>query len=102
MQWGWHVAPTLCVRTGFLRKTEMVIDPSLFTQPEAKPAWKGVQGDPGAQLVDTSCSVFYRSSGGYTETDPNYTKTNVVLTTYRAALLNRSLTIGPPPYANCP
>ena len=103
VQWSWHVAPTLCVRTGFLSKTEMVIDPSLFTGPVTKPTWKGAQGDPGASLVDTSCSVFYRSSGGSTTTDPTYTQTNQVLATYRAALLNRSLSaVGPPPYANCP
>src|SRR5438128_1726709 len=28
--WGWHVAPTVCVRgPGFFKKQEMVIDPSL-------------------------------------------------------------------------
>lgn len=102
VEWYWHVAPTLCVRTGLLRKTEMVIDPSLFTEPVTKPTWKGVQSDPGAQLVDTSCSVFYRGVNGSTSTDPTYAQTNQVLNTYRNALRNRSLTVGPPPYAACP
>ena len=34
MYWGWHVAPTLCVRgPGFFQHQDMVIDPSLFTTP---------------------------------------------------------------------
>jgi len=102
--WGWHVAPTVCVRRGFFCRTEeMVIDPSLFTEPVSKAIWKGVQGDPSAQLVGTSASVFYRSYGGSTTTDPTYAQTNVVLATYRLQLKNRSLSpVGPPPYAHCP
>jgi hypothetical protein len=107
VEWGWHVAPTLCVRARrrfpfiLCRSVTRVIDPALFTTPVSETTWKGVQNDPAAQLVPTSASVFYRSSGGSTQTDPAYTETNQVLDTYRAQLLLRSTQSGPPPY-NCP
>lgn len=98
--WGWHVAPTLCVRCPTFPKTqELVIDPSLFTTPVTKPAWKAVQGDPNATLTDTSASIFLIFGN---QTDPTYSKTNTVLATYRMHLQNRSIQHGPPPYANCP
>jgi hypothetical protein len=104
--WGWHVAPTLCVRRRlfwfFWWRREMVIDPSLFATPVTRATWKGVQGDPAAQLVGTSADVFHRSSGGNLTYDPTYAQTNAVLTTYRLALQTRSINVGPPPYANCP
>ena len=102
VNWGWHVAPTLCVRTGFCRTEDRVIDPALFQEPVSKTTWKGVQGDPGATLVDTDASVFYRSYSGTTITDPTYSETAIVLATYRLHLKNRSLAQGPPPYAQCP
>ncbi len=102
VNWGWHVAPTLCVRTGFCKMEDRVIDPALFQDPVSKPTWKGVQGDPGATLVDTDASIFYRSSGGSTTTDPTYSQTATVLANHRLYLKNRSLTHGPPPYAQCP
>jgi hypothetical protein len=99
--WGWHVAPTLCVRgPGWFKKREMVIDPALFTEPVTQATWKGVQGDPNATLTGTAASIFYLwSSNPY---DPNYTQTNQVLQDHRLYLLNRSLQQGPPPYAHCP
>lgn len=104
--WGWHVAPTVCVKgsgwLGWFFRTEKVIDPSLFTQPVSKATWKSVQGDPNAQLVGTDGSVYYRSYNGATQTDPNYVNTNYYLAIYRMMLKNRSLQFGPPPYANCP
>jgi len=104
--WGWHVAPTVCVKgsywLGWLFRKEKVIDPSLFTGPVSKSTWKSVQGDPNAQLVGTDGSIYYHSYGGYNETDPTYSKTAQVLATYRLQLKNRSLQFGPPPYANCP
>lgn len=107
VHWGWHVAPTLCVRGRFWffwwRRREMVIDPSLFDEPVSRAVWKGVQGDPGAKLVGTGCNVFYRSSNGnVVNYDADYSQTNQVLATYRLALKTRSLNVGPPPYANCP
>jgi hypothetical protein len=102
VSWGWHVAPTLCVRRHFCRVEDVVIDPALFTDPVLKPIWKGVQGDANAQLVDSTASVFYRSFNGNTQTDPNYVQTGQVLATYRLHLKNRSLQFGPPPYAQCP
>jgi hypothetical protein len=96
--WGWHVAPTLCVRGPSLFQTEdMVIDPSLFTTPVSKATWKGVQGDPNATLTDTDASNYFWGS-----TDPSYTDTNQQLAFYRLQLQNRALQQGPPPYANCP
>lgn len=104
--WGWHVAPTVCVKGsgwwGWLFRQEKVIDPSLFNSPVSKTMWKSVQGDPNAQLVGTDGSIFYRSYGGTTQTDPTYAQTNQVLATYRLQLKLRSQQFGPPPYANCP
>ena len=98
--WGWHVAPTLCVRKGWFFATErMVMDPSLFNGPVSKSTWKGVQDDPSAILTDSAASAFYLWSNA---TDPTYTQTNQVLATYRLKLQTRSLNHGPPPYANCP
>jgi hypothetical protein len=98
--WGWHVAPTLCVRgPGFLQTQSTVIDPSLFTIPVSKAEWKSVQGDPIATLTDSDASIFYLWGN---VTDPAYTQTNQVLATYRLQLQVRSLQQGPPPYANCP
>jgi len=103
VHWGWHVAPTICVRSGCLGgKQEMVIDPSLFDKPVTKGTWKSVQGDAGAALQASAWTTFYRTkNAGYTDTDPTFTKTNGVLSTYRAALQARSLNVGPPPYAGC-
>jgi hypothetical protein len=104
VNWGWHVAPTLCVRRWrwwwWFSSQTMVIDPSLFTTPVSEATWKGVQGDPNATLTPTSADVFSRW-GGY-QPDPAYVQTNIVLANYRSQLQLRSLNIGPPPYANCP
>lgn len=97
--WGWHVAPTLCVRQGWFWTERMVIDPSLMTTPVTEAGWKGVQGDPNASLTDTAASQYYLGGG----TDPSYVQTNADLAFFRLQLLNRSnSSIGPPPYANCP
>lgn len=100
VNWGWHVAPTICVRgPGWFQSQRTVIDPSLFTTPVTKQQWKSVQGDANATLTDTPGSYF-RLWG---ETDETYAKTNQVLVTYRLQLKNRSLgPNGPPPYAHCP
>lgn len=96
--WGWHVAPTLCVRGPRLfQKQEMVIDPSLFSMPVSKATWKSVQSDPNATLTDSDASNFLWGS-----TDPNYVQTNQVLATYRLQLQSRAIQYGPPPYAYCP
>lgn len=98
--WGWHVAPTLCVRgPGLFQTREMVIDPSLFGAPVTKEVWKGVQGDPNATLTDSDATIFYLWGN---VTDPTYAQTNQVLATYRLMLQNRAVQHGPPPYANCP
>lgn len=98
VEWGWHVAPTLCVRVGWFRTQRMVIDPSLFTTPVSQATWKGVQGDPAATLTDTDASVFWHGGG----TDPTYSASNSILATYRLKLQTRSIQVGPPPYAHCP
>jgi hypothetical protein len=98
VDWGWHVAPTLCVRSAcFFLSQRMVIDPSLFTTPVSQASWKAVQGDPNATLTDTDASDYFWGA-----TDPNYTQTNSDLAYYRLQLQNRVLQQGPPPYANCP
>lgn len=99
VEWGWHVAPTLCVRgPWFLMTRRMVIDPSLFTTPVTEGVWKGVQGDPGAVLTHTGADQFWHVGG----TDPAYTSSNAILAQYRLALQTRSVQVGPPPFANCP
>ncbi|HEX4953010.1 MAG TPA: protein-glutamine glutaminase family protein [Thermoanaerobaculia bacterium] len=100
VHWGWHVAPTLCVRRGFLRSQEMVIDPSLFTTPVSQATWKGAQGDPGATLTPSDATLYWRY---VMPSDPGYVDTNIRLAYYRLQLQNRSLGAnGPPPYAHCP
>ncbi len=97
--WGWHVAPTLCVRgPSFFQTQSMVIDPSLFATPVTKVTWKSVQGDPNATLTDSDASQYWPSGG----TDPTYSDTNFRLAYYRLQLQNRAIQQGPPPYANCP
>ncbi len=99
VNWGWHGAPTLCVRKYFFCHIEQVIDPSLFTGPVSKATWKGVQGDPSATLTDSDASLYMRPA----QTDPTYALTNDRLDYYRLRLKNRSLLPGgPPPYAHCP
>jgi hypothetical protein len=61
--------------------------------------YKGVQGDPSATLTDSDASIFYLWGN---VTDPTYAQTNTVLAFYRLQLQNRSIQLGPPPYANCP
>jgi hypothetical protein len=100
VDWGWHVAPTICVRWKFWHAEQMVIDPSLFTTPVTPAAWKGVQGDPSATLTPTDWTVYWRN---VIPTDPAYIDTNIRLDYYRLQLKNRSLLPnGPPPYAFCP
>ncbi|HEX4605297.1 MAG TPA: protein-glutamine glutaminase family protein [Candidatus Angelobacter sp.] len=99
VNWGWHVAPTICVRRRFFSSELMVIDPSLFTTPVTEATWKSVQGDPNATLTNTAATVYWRN---VIPTDPNYVDTNIRLQFYRLQLKNRSLAFGPPPYANCP
>jgi hypothetical protein len=103
VDWGWHVAPTICVRRRWYIiwwwGERMVIDPSLFTTPVTEAQWKGVQGDPSATLKDTDGSIFHWYNN---QTDPTYVQTDQVLATYRLSLQNRVNQIGPPPYANCP
>ena len=99
VEWGWHVAPTLCVRgPTYWQWQTMVIDPSLFAAPVSLATWKGVQGDPGATLTHTGPEQFWPGGG----TDPTYSASNYYLAQYRLALQNRSNQLGPPPYANCP
>jgi hypothetical protein len=105
VNWGWHVAPTLCVRRRWWwwwlfwwSGTKMVIDPSLFTTPVTVATWKSVQGDPNATLTYTDWTDYLWGA-----TDPNFTQTNYYLAVYRLNLQNRSNgPDGPPPYANCP
>jgi hypothetical protein len=95
--WGWHVAPTLCVRGRWFCREQRVIDPSLFTTPVSKATWKSVQGDPNATLSDSDATLFIGSTS-----DRTFTSQNSVLATYRLALQDRANLYGPPPYANCP
>jgi hypothetical protein len=104
VNWGWHVAPTVCVRRMrwwplWWWGQRMVIDPSLFQTPVTETQWISVQGDPSATLQDTDGSIFHWAGN---QTDPTYVQTDQVLATYRLALQNRVNQIGSPPYTNCP
>ena len=102
VNWGWHVAPTLCVRKlkpWWFGTEELVVDPSLFITPISKAGWKGVQGDPSATLTDSDASIYYLWGS---VTDPLYTDTNIQLNKYRLKLQTRAINFGPPPYASCP
>ncbi|WP_171181386.1 protein-glutamine glutaminase family protein [Ruegeria sp. HKCCD8929] len=96
--WGWHVAPTLCVRDLYCRKITYVIDPSLFTGPVTKAVWASVQGDPSPSLRDSPWTEY----SSWQATDSTFVHTNNDLDTYRRALRLRSGGgHGPPPYAHC-
>lgn len=103
VNWGWHVAPTLCVRRLWFwppwvwAGQRMVIDPSLFTTPVSVSQWKSVQGDPNATLTYTDSSDYL-----WGQTDADYSKTKDRLAFYRLKLQERAINVGPPPYANCP
>jgi hypothetical protein len=97
VDWAWHVAPTLCVRTSlYFIVEDRVIDPSLFTAPVSKQTWKDVQSKT-AQLMDSDWTLYLRPA----ETDPGFFKTQSDLYYYRAQLKLRSINDGAPPYANC-
>lgn len=98
VEWFWHVAPTICVRSGWFTTQRMVIDPALFTTPVSESTWKGVQNNPNATLTETAWTAF--AHGSYAP-DPTFALTNQVLADYRIELQIRSTTVGPPPYANC-
>jgi hypothetical protein len=99
--WGWHVAPTLCVRGPWPWLTRrMVIDPSLFTTPVTEAQWKAAQGDPNATLTHTSRDIFIRPPFTPLHDDASYTQTKADLAYYRLQLYNESISNGPPPY--CP
>ncbi len=103
VDWGWHVAPTLCVRgRRFPLTRQLVIDPALFSAPVTRSTWMGVQGDPNATLKDTSHSIYF--DAGMTGTssdllDPNYSECIVDLAIGRSNLLIQTKNNGPPPYA---
>jgi hypothetical protein len=100
--WRWHVAPTLQVNTVSGVET-WVVDPSLFPKAVPQSTWVGVQGDPSASVEASTADIFTRDKGGVsTSTDPTYSGTNSVLTSYRNALKLRSAgPDGPPPYFAC-
>ena len=100
VQWSWHVAPTICVRSGLWLTTRKVIDPSLFTTPVTEAQWKAAQGDPNATLTETGRDIYIRPPFSPLHDDAVYTATKDDLATYRLQLYNESIQIGPPPY--CP
>lgn len=103
VNWGWHVAPILLVKTTATDTETWVIDPSMFPGPVSEKTWAGAQGDSSPLLVHSSASVFHRSRNGIVQyDDAAYTKTKQVLDTYRNQLKLRSASSnGPPPYLNC-
>ena len=101
VHWGWHVAPTICVRGWPWCDNRMVIDPSLFTTPVTEGEWKAKQGDPNATLTDTNRDLYIRPPWLPLHDDSIYTATKKDLATYRLYLYNRAIQYGPPPYF-CP
>ncbi len=98
VRWGWHVAPTLRVKRGFMKSQDVVFDPSLFAAPVSKREWKDAQGDPRAKLTATAASLYMRD---FLPDDPDYSDTRYRLDYYRLQLKTRSLQHGPPPYDQC-
>jgi len=95
--WGWHVAPVLNVSIDGALET-WVVDPALFTTPVPLAVWVYAQHDPTAVTTFTERSVFMYWTG---ETDPDYTETQNVMSSYRNQLLARALGTGGPPYTVC-
>ncbi|HEX6099163.1 MAG TPA: protein-glutamine glutaminase family protein [Thermoanaerobaculia bacterium] len=98
VEWPWHVAPTICVKIGRVRR-EMVIDPSIFTTLATVDEWVAAQNHPRTTLTPSDWRIYYLW-GGYV--DPLYILTARDLTIYRLQLQLRTLTVGPPPYPYCP
>lgn len=107
VRWGWHVAPTLCVRGsgffGIFRIRAMVFDPALFDTPVTRSTWKARQNDAAANLEDLPWSIFHKwgsstPGGMFSKLDPTFSGTNAVLSFYRTSLAGRSASVGPPPY----
>ena len=51
--WGYHVAPTILVRSAPGEVESMVIDPSMFGGPVTPEKWVGAMNQPGATLILT-------------------------------------------------
>ena len=98
VEWEWHVAPTVTVRTRwFPLVQELVIDPALFKQPVAVATWRGVQGDPNSALSYSGHEQYLVG-----QIDPTYSSTAMFLELYRTRLLLRASKCGAPPYSYCP
>lgn len=73
--WGYHVAPTICVRQPDGSVAEMVMDPSLSDKPLTVQQWNKIMSGPGSSIDKTALSsndIFYRDDKGtpYYENDP--------------------------------
>jgi hypothetical protein len=103
VEWGWHVAPTICVRRWswfWFWSRRMVIDPSIFTTPVTEAQWKAIQNEPNATLTNTDWTMFHLNLNWV---DSGFANSDAVLVTYRMQLQIRAAgPAGPPPYANCP
>ncbi|MFW9844621.1 MAG: protein-glutamine glutaminase family protein, partial [Candidatus Thorarchaeota archaeon] len=95
--WSWHVAPTLTVTTSGGDATR-VIDPSLCDGPVSPESWKGLQGDPDAELEETDCTPFWSRYDGYAPEDDIY-DTEYYLQQKRNYLKQRCDNDGGPPYS---
>jgi len=100
VDWGWHVAPTLCVRgRRFPQTQQLVIDPALFSAPVARSTWMSAQGDPNATLKVTSHSIYFDGEiTGTHQLDPNYIECNLDLAINRQNLVKQTDNNGLPPY----
>ena len=83
VEWTWHVAPTLCVRTSRCGRATYVIDPALFTGPVTVATWQAAQGGPNTPLTHTTAELYWRN---VMPIDPGYIDTNFRLANYRAKL----------------
>lgn len=102
VEFYWHVAPVVRVRTGLWPIAEWwVFDATLLTEPMPIRDWVAVLKPAGpwsTQLTDAK--QFSRPSNGPT-VDDNGAQTEKLLQQARLELLERIQKDGPPPYAHC-
>ncbi|HTL13194.1 MAG TPA: protein-glutamine glutaminase family protein [Bdellovibrionota bacterium] len=80
VDWGWHVAPVVSVRMPNGTVQDMVIDPSLETQPVTYDTWRARMTSERCPIVDVSasggsgCSAYMTERFTYmTDSDPHAT-----------------------------
>ena len=93
VSWPWHVAPVLMVTQPDGSAAEMVLDPSLCTEPVMPGVWLALQTDPKANYIYSSWKR-YGHYGGEAEEETASEDMNIC----RYGLRDMCEESGPPPY----